>query len=675
MTKEILYDLMESGLVVAPIKHGRKRNWSSREYRRLLEIVRLNSKGIEIHGEIRVLLWLKGCPDISIDFGERRNREIIARNFRRIINEMFRGIHSTYPEVSNPGPNGWPAQSVVRKMGELDATLAPVVNYRPEELLASYRVLKIGSNSEAKILERPLAQILDWLTQLPNMARSRAAKLQSQGLEAMLSVLAGALPREGDKESAAERAISFATADQYEMGRRHLQFLTRMFRYFGLRKVARSLLEPKWRVGMFVLLLYADFRAAKFRWFWLAPEPGGNGYYRSRIIRHFNRLTRNMLQCRLCYEGLPILRDKTGNAQCGVEWADRAEFWRSYQPPRIKPGPRKKFSHREPLILCGHGIRIRVDHSTLLVRSGLTHYPQKAEEYRYFPGEANLPDRIIVLDGSGGTSFDAMRWMSEQKIELIQLDWTGQVTSMASSSSHSADSKLVEAQRIAKANSTNSKIANWLIEEKLKASLLTLSASIPDSEVRKNSIYRIKARISEIRNSKTPISIPALLGIEGDSARAYFSAWHGIPIRWKGVRKKPIPSDWTTLGSRMMTWRKRARLARHPFNAMLNYGYGILAHRLRSQTAAAGLDANVGVIHGNSENPIPLVYDMMEPWRPVVDGIVLKFSLGQTFSPGDFAINEQGGCRLNPNIAKILVDLTSDIDPSSTVRAYLSLLR
>src|SRR5579863_583452 len=104
-------------------------------------------------------------------------------------------------------------------------------------------------------------------------------------------------------------------------------------------------------------------------------------------------------------------------------WSERSEYWRNYREPR--PGRQKKFKYREPLILCGHGIRIRVDHNTLLMRDGFTHYPQKSEEIRFFPGDPNLPDRIIVLDGSGGISFDALNWMSDQDISLVRLDYRG----------------------------------------------------------------------------------------------------------------------------------------------------------------------------------------------------------------------------------------------------------
>src|SRR5215218_9723262 len=88
-------------------------------------------------------------------------------------------------------------------------------------------------------------------------------------------------------------------------------------------------------------------------------------------------------------------------------WAERSEFWIAQSERATKPRKKRERSSRV-LILCGHGVSLRVDAGTLLIRNGLTHYPQKREEYRYFQGDLDRPARIIVLYGSGGLSFDVL---------------------------------------------------------------------------------------------------------------------------------------------------------------------------------------------------------------------------------------------------------------------------
>jgi len=129
----------------------------------------------------------------------------------------------------------------------------------------------------------------------------------------------------------------------------------------------------------------------------------------------------------------------------GFDWCDRSEFWRSHRPTaRRRP---KKFQFREPLILCGHGAHIRVDHASLLIRNGFTHYPQKREEIRLFPGDADLPDRIVMLDGSGGITFDALTWMAEQRITLVRLNWRGEVSFVGNNSGYFANGDIVDSQK------------------------------------------------------------------------------------------------------------------------------------------------------------------------------------------------------------------------------------
>lgn len=65
------------------------------------------------------------------------------------------------------------------------------------------------------------------------------------------------------------------------------------------------------------------------------------------------------------------------------------------------------------------------------------------------------------------------------------------------------------------------------------------------------------------------------------------------------------------------------------------------------------------ITHSGRRNPKALVYEFMEPLRPVVDRQILQFALAHSFTPGDFMITKQGGCRLNPQMAKAAVKAVS----------------
>jgi CRISPR-associated endonuclease Cas1 len=343
----------------------------------------------------------------------------------------------------------------------------------------------------------------------------------------------------------------------------------------------------------------------------------------------------------------------------GSEWANRSEFWNSYRP--TKPGRNKKYRFREPLILCGHSAGVRVDHDTLLIRNGFTHYPQKEEKFRFFPGDPNLPDRIIILDASGGISFDALSWMTDQKINLVQLDWRGRVN-FSGNSGFAANPKFVQWQSEIRNTEESRKINRWLIAKKFEASIDTLSAIFGKDASAKLAIKKIRDLKLKILDPKTGNSHSKILGYEGAAAAIYYYCWHGLPLKWTKLSKRPIPRSWHEVGSRRMVWRKDSNQARHPINAMLNYGYGVLISQLHADIVAAGFDPTIGLAHFRTNNPIPLACDLMEPLRPVVDREVLTFAMTHTFEPGDFSINRIGGCRLNPQMAKSLVSQLSRID-------------
>jgi CRISPR-associated protein Cas1 len=54
-------------------------------------------------------------------------------------------------------------------------------------------------------------------------------------------------------------------------------------------------------------------------------------------------------------------------------------------------------------------------------------------------------------------------------------------------------------------------------------------------------------------------------------------------------------------------------------NGILNYGYAVLRAGIARAVIAAGLHPSFGLMHSNRSNPMVLVDDLMEPFRPTVD--------------------------------------------------------
>ena len=209
-----------------------------------------------------------------------------------------------------------------------------------------------------------------------------------------------------------------------------------------------------------------------------------------------------------------------------------------------------------------------------------------------------------MLDGSGGISFDALTWLSDQNITFVQLDWRGYVNFVGGYSGYTADRKLVGLQLGIKGSKKAIKINRSLIGLKFEACIETIKTVFPNSENSEIAISKLKKWNSELNNPRISNSISRILGFEGSAALAYYKPWQGTPIKWSGLSKRPIPESWHEIGPRSMTWRRRGNNARHPINAMLNYGYGVLISQIRTEIVAAGLDPSIGIVHSNLESPV-----------------------------------------------------------------------
>lgn len=65
-------------------------------------------------------------------------------------------------------------------------------------------------------------------------------------------------------------------------------------------------------------------------------------------------------------------------------------------------------------------------------------------------------------------------------------------------------------------------------------------------------------------------------------------------------------------------------------NALLNYGYTVLRAATARAVVAAGLHPTLGVHHSNEGNPMRLVDDLMEPFRPLIDFKVWQINHGHS---------------------------------------------
>ncbi|MEP9400515.1 type II CRISPR-associated endonuclease Cas1 [Sphingomonas sp. VNH70] len=63
-------------------------------------------------------------------------------------------------------------------------------------------------------------------------------------------------------------------------------------------------------------------------------------------------------------------------------------------------------------------------------------------------------------------------------------------------------------------------------------------------------------------------------------------------------------------------------------NALLNYGYAVMRATVARAVVAAGLHPTIGINHANRGNAFALADDLVEPFRPLVDALVVAMLAG-----------------------------------------------
>jgi len=106
-------------------------------------------------------------------------------------------------------------------------------------------------------------------------------------------------------------------------------------------------------------------------------------------------------------------------------------------------------------------------------------------------------------------------------------------------------------------------------------------------------------------------SLATLLGLEGNAARAYFSCFGSM------LKPRDFSSKWDFNA-------RNRRPPKDPVNALLSFGYAMLAKECTVALLAEGLDPYWGFYHQPRHGRPALALDLMEPFRPlIVDSAVI----------------------------------------------------
>lgn len=130
--------------------------------------------------------------------------------------------------------------------------------------------------------------------------------------------------------------------------------------------------------------------------------------------------------------------------------------------------------------------------------------------------------------------------------------------------------------------------------------------------------------IPEAENHPSSEWANRVMGWEGAVAKKY---WAAIALLLEG--------PWAFEG-------RTRRPAQDPFNATINYLYAFLYSLVEQALFNAGLDPHLGVLHADEYDRPTLAYDLIEPFRPWVDELVVDRLLGGQVTPEAYEESGEG---------------------------------
>ena len=98
-----------------------------------------------------------------------------------------------------------------------------------------------------------------------------------------------------------------------------------------------------------------------------------------------------------------------------------------------------------------------------------------------------------------------------------------------------------------------------IMTRKIEATIITLEKSIPRSDKWERAMRSAYAGLSRLEENP-PENISELRVLEANCAASSFRSWVGMPIKWRGISRRPIPDNWHSIGVR---WGESIRSMRY----------------------------------------------------------------------------------------------------------------
>lgn len=297
-------------------------------------------------------------------------------------------------------------------------------------------------------------------------------------------------------------------------------------------------------------------------------------------------------------------------------------------------------NHYNVKFLKGYGVSIFLKDNKITLKNGKNPFSETQESEEWFI--TNLPYEKIVLSGKGYVSTEALSLLNQNSRSVILVDSFGNPVSFMNGMMNSF-------------NGTKNRIAQYdtfrdpdkclylqrqTVKAKIQSQIDFLKST--QNDLVKDGISKLESYLRQTDHSD-PIKV------EAPSSRVYFANYAKlIPARHHFESRNNSHQTITKMG------------ASDPINALLNYGYAVLAGEISKFVCGYDLDPYYGFYHKRHTSFPSLVYDVMEPFRWLVDYsvyVLANFRISKSIRKKDCAYTKDGLVVLDSNLIKRFLEL------------------
>ncbi|MEM6321250.1 MAG: CRISPR-associated endonuclease Cas1 [Bacteroidota bacterium] len=295
-----------------------------------------------------------------------------------------------------------------------------------------------------------------------------------------------------------------------------------------------------------------------------------------------------------------------------------------------------KFIH---LYIDSIGANLRVKDQIFEVEIYKGKQLQKVEAY------AAPQVKSIRLKRGTTLSIESIHLATKFEVDLLMEDQFGHPLARVVSPKPNSTTRILKAQVLASLDPTGLEyVKHWLTQKfREQQQFLAQSGKHYKSSLQEQiqsfvvlSNLKIE-RLAQLKNKDVRLLQQQIRGVEGELSKQYFQLLSAmLPKAYRFDQRNRRP-------------------AVDPFNAFLNYGYGILYNRVESSLFRAGLSPYIGFLHRDGYQFKSLVFDFIEPYRIAVDRAIFQLFSRKKIKKRCFGL-ENNGLQIKKDGKKLIAD-------------------